>query len=96
MKKILEVLEIMKYSITLFPKRAQQTLKLLCDGKEKQEIMEELALKPDTYKKYLCYFRNYFQKKEIHAIVVICLRSNLFRDTASFTLEPTQSLTDFS
>ena len=78
----------MKYPITLFPKRAQQTLKLLCDGKEKQEIMEELALKPDTYKKYLGYFRNYFQKKEIHAIVVICLRSNLFRELSSLPFQP--------
>ncbi len=78
----------MKYSITLFPKRAQQTLKLLCDGKEKVEIMEELALKPDTYKRYLGYFRNYFQKKEIHAIVVLCLRSNLFPEVSSLPFQP--------
>ena len=85
----------MKYSITLFPQRAQQTLKLLCEGKEKEEVIQELSLNPHTYKKYLSDFRHYFQKKEIHAIVVLCLRSNLFREPDSFPLEPTQSLTDF-
>ena len=67
----------MRYSITLFPQRAQQTLRLLCEGKEKQEIIRELDLSPNTYKKYLSDFRRHFKKKEIHAIVVLCLQSNL-------------------
>jgi DNA-binding NarL/FixJ family response regulator len=67
----------MKYSITLFPERAQQTLKLLCEGKEKQEIITELDLSPNTYKKYLSDFRRHFRKKEVHAIVVLCLQLNL-------------------
>lgn len=67
----------MKYSITLFPERAQQTLRLLCEGKEKQEIITLLNLSPNTYKKYLSDFRRHFQKKEVHAIVVLCLRSNI-------------------
>lgn len=66
-----------QYSITLFPERAQQTLKLLCEGKEKQEIITELDLNPNTYKKYLSDFRRYFKKKEVHAIVVLCLQLNL-------------------
>lgn len=76
----------MKYSITLFPERAQKTLRLLCEGKEKDEIIQELSISRETYKKYLTDFRRYFKKKEIHAIVVVCLRSNLFVEPPSFTV----------
>ncbi|CCQ57981.1 MAG: hypothetical protein MK111_22155 [Crocosphaera sp.] len=72
----------MTYSITLFPERAQQTLKLLCEGKEKHEILTLLDLSPNTYKKYLTDFRRHFKKKEVHAIVVLCLQSNLLEDTS--------------
>ncbi len=73
----------MRYSITLFPERAQQTLRLLCQGKEKEEILNELSLSPNTYKKYLSDFRRYFKKNEVHAIVVLCLQFNLLEETSS-------------
>ena len=80
----------MNYSITLFPQRAQQTLKLLCEGKEKQEILTQLHLSPNTYKKYLSDFRRHFQKKEIHAIVVLCLQFNLLEEDVSSSLRVQQ------